>query len=467
MKNLTKYILLVSIMFSITVSAQEMKTAYFMQNSTLGHYMNPAFAPTQSYVGIPALSFMSINLESNVGFENFIFDLGNDKYGTFLHPNVTLNQFLDKLPDMSSTSFDGSNTILNTGFYINDDAFITVDLGVKYQTEMGNPKSLFEFLKDGLGNSSRTYDMSNMHFNINAYTELALGYSMKIHSVEGLRVGAKMKFLVGLADLNINIKEMNASMDENQWEITQTTEGYLTSGIALEYDDDNKISGLNTDNVTPNGFGIAFDLGAEYRFHLDNFMDNITLSASICDLGFLNYSAEDSKSLNALNKTFTYDGFGEIDFDDVDFDDQTEEIKDDLMDLFHFDQNTPTENIKSHLARKIYIGAKYHFMDEKMNVGILYHNRVGKYINKNEIMLSWAYQPTNWFGLGITSTLLSNGQGLGWMFNFTPRRGLNFFMGSDYMAYKISKQGIPLSKSSTNFFFGLSIPLGEIHNIRL
>ena len=52
------------------------------------------------------------------------------------------------------------------------------------------------------------------------------------------------------------------------------------------------------------------------------------------------------------------------------------------------------------------------------------------------------------------------GQSLGWMLNFHPK-GINLFIGSDYMLTDVTPQFIPVNDLNLHFTVGLTLALGK------
>ena len=72
-----------------------------------------------------------------------------------------------------------------------------------------------------------------------------------------------------------------------KWEVT--TKGKLEAsmkGLKLEYDSEHEyINDIDIDSPGISGFGFGIDLGASYKI-----LNNLTVSAAILDLGFINWS---------------------------------------------------------------------------------------------------------------------------------------------------------------------------------
>ena len=120
------------------------------------------------------------------------------------------------------------------------------------------PKSLFVFAKEGIAN--RDYDISHFGIHTTSYAELALGHSRQIN--EKLRVGANLKFLVGLANIDAEFNKANFRLGEDQW--TAVTNAEIQASVkGLEYE--TELSDYSNTQVVND---VNLDCGARLRFHL-------------------------------------------------------------------------------------------------------------------------------------------------------------------------------------------------------
>ena len=83
------------------VAQQTLNSAYFLDDFTYRHEMNPAFMG-DSYFSFPVLGQLNMSTRGNVGLENFLFN--TERYGltTFMNPDVSSNEFLGDLDDDNS-----------------------------------------------------------------------------------------------------------------------------------------------------------------------------------------------------------------------------------------------------------------------------------------------------------------------------------------------------------------------------
>ena len=80
----------------------------------------------------------------------------------------------------------------------------------------------------------------------------------------------------------------------------------------------------------------------------------------------------------------------------------------------------------------------------------------------NELTLSYNLNPSKWFNLGLNWSFLNAAKSFGWMMEFTPKKGTNFFIGSDYTFFEVMPDSfLPVDKLWTNVRFGLSFMIGS------
>lgn len=448
----------------MSVSAQQIRTSYFMESSTMRTSLNPAFQPERGYVSIPVLGTVGAALGTNgVSLDNFIYPT-DGRTVTFLDQSVNAQEFLGGLKDQNQINVDFATKILSGGWYAGK-GFWSVDVSIKGLTNLRAPKSLFEFMKLGNG-SQQTYDIQNIRAYAEAYLETGVGYSRPI--TDKLTVGGKLKMLWGVGSANLNISNLHAEMNSDSWKITsQGTFEANVKGLTPELEVDNQnseyISSFEYDSPGLSGFGLGVDLGATYQL-----TENITLSAAVLDLGFVSWSKSGSVIGKLDGKPFDFDGFdlqiGDNSNSDVpSMGDQFDAIKDDFADLLHFRQEAGASRATS-LRTTINIGGEYRLLENKLGVGLLSTTRFYTPKAYTELTLSGNYRPVKWFEVALSYSFIhSNFKTYGIALNFSPS-WINFFIGSDYMITKINPQMLPISGNAMNMYMGLSIPLRSFAN---
>lgn len=290
------YSLLAVLLFGTAATAvaqQALRSAYYLDGYSYRHRLNPSFAPERSYFSMPVLGNINAGAQSNVGVSSFLYKMGNGQLTTFMNECVSSKEFLDGLKSRNRINVDLDLTILSAGFS-GFGGFNTVELSVKSGARINLPYELFEFMKNGMTSDETHYTIENMGVSTTNYAELALGHSHRINSQ--WTVGAKAKFLFGLADAYANINRMELNMTKDVWsvqadgEMNAAVKGLVMptkgeAGKELDNPEDRDVLAwdeIDYDSPGLTGFGMAFDLGATYQFRED-----LQFSVALLDLGFI------------------------------------------------------------------------------------------------------------------------------------------------------------------------------------
>ena len=167
------------------VAQQTLNSAYFLDDFTYRHEMNPAYMG-DSYFSFPVLGQLNMSTRGNVGLENFLFN--TDRYGltTFMNPDVSSSQFLNDLEDENNLSFSLKTSIFSMGFR-GWGGYNTLGLNLHVHTGLNMPYGLFAFAKNGMQGDTH-YSLDEFSVRARGYAELALGHSHRIN--RNLTVGA-------------------------------------------------------------------------------------------------------------------------------------------------------------------------------------------------------------------------------------------------------------------------------------
>lgn len=398
--------ILVLILASVTVSGQYNQTQYFM-GIPQANRVNPAFRPPMNvYVGIPALSGIQFNLNNNMVSLSQIFQplSGTDSVMTILHPDYDRQAFLNKLGNTGYIAMDADVQLLGVGFTIKDDWYVDFGLSLKANVAAYLPGDLITFLLEGnesfLGSS---INLNNFGFEAMQYMESSLGISKNI--TDKLRVGGRFKLLFGGVGASLSSDRFEIDVNQDYSHTIHTDLSLNLSGPFsvpvnadglpedILFDDINGISEILNVLVNPGNSGVAFDLGAEYKL-----LDNLSLSASIIDLGFIGWKTN-TFNLKA-NNNFSFDGFDLTDVIDetLTFDEMIANFGDSLKNSF--DLSDGAEKFGTVLPTKIFIGANYRPV-KYLGIGLLSKSTI------NEGHLSQALSlSANLYASDILSTSL-------------------------------------------------------------
>lgn len=294
----------------LPAQAQEFRTSYFMQTSNFRHQMNPALIDAP-YVSFPFMGNINVGATGNMGYKNFIYKLeGNPLYDqtTFMSPTVSASDFLGGLHDKNRADIYVNYNLFSVGFR-GFKGMNVVELNLRSNTNITLPYELFEFMKTA--GEKEFYQLHDIGARSQNYMELALGHSHRIN--DRLTVGAKAKFLFGVAYADFKVNQLNLTMNGDEWRVqgdARLKASVLKSEFDYEGPEKNapdgrrRVKGLDDVSFGMPGFGMAFDLGASYKV-----MDDLTVSAGLTDLGFISWGK--TKQASSAGD-YTFSGFNNI-----------------------------------------------------------------------------------------------------------------------------------------------------------
>lgn len=432
-------------------AAAQNPTLYFMEGTTLRSQMNPALAPQRGYFNIPVLGGIAVTAGGNTSLDNVLFRR-DGKLVTLLSPSVSSVDALSELHSKNLINGDMRINLLGFGAYTsNRKNFWSFDLNVRTSVSTQFPYELFQFLKTGQSAQIRNLGMSS-----DAYAEAGFNYSFPIG--EKVYVGARVKFLVGLARVKTYFTQFNVSLGENEWYAEaigemEVNSNLLTIPTKLEeghdgvYRDYYQIDDMDFDaKFKPAGYGAAFDIGATYEP-----IPDLQVSAAINDIGFIAWNKA-SSAHGAVARTLTFDG-AQVDASgaaDIDFD--LGELKFEKV-----DEKSATRM----LHYTINLGAEYRLWDRRVGFGALYQIHKYDYAALHNLTASVNFQPVRWFGLSGSYSFIDNrATALGLGLNLNPG-WIDFYVATDVLLTKKSAQWIPIKQGRMNFNLGIGIPMGR------
>lgn len=465
-----RYITLVTVMLLIPLmaGAQALKGSYFLDNSLYRNKLNPAFAPRAGYFSLPVLSNFGLGVHGNVGPADFLYPKNGELY-TFLNNNVTLEEFSKNLPKRPMIDLDVDTDILNFGFYTAKDSFWSFDLGLRVDGQVGLPRDFLMFTKQGMGAEDRVYSLKGFDLWQTSSIYASIGHSHDFSwLIKGFKAGAKLRFFVPVEHIGMTLSDSYLYMNQDQWKVNTEAYGVLAASFmeldpaALNGDEDAELLNFNTSEIGPAGFGFSFDIGAEYRLSIGSAVDGLTFSFSALDLGAYFFGKDKVQGFESKGEV-VYEGLKDMELgDDSSMSDMTDALVDEFLALANLEESAMPRYHTLNTRTKIFAGVEYPFLKDKMSVGLLYSGKFGYSRMLNELTLSYNLNPCKWFNLGLSWSFLNAYKTMGWMMEFTPKAGVNFFIGSDYTFFEVMpKMFLPIDKLYVNARFGLSFMIGS------
>ena len=465
MKAMTKRILsvsLLSIAVFFTASAQQnLRTAYFLDGYTYNYKLNPAFAPERQFVALPLLGNLGVGVESNVGLATFLYPTADGKLTTFMNKSVDDQEFIKNLRELNKVNASINENIFAVGFR-SGKAYHTIDCSLKADMSVVIPRELFSYVKMGSIKGQQSWDISRTGVKMNSRLELAYGYSRPI--ADWVRVGARVKLLVGLAQANMLVDDMSITMNSDKWSVVSHGKAEISGPVNIgteeggDYIDMDRIEFQREIGkyISSPSIGAALDLGASF-----DFLDYFTASVSVLDFGFIRWNRTTTAVMPGGE--WTFDGISEEFSPDVKIDDQLDKLADELLNLLKIQKTS--ENIKktNMIAATIHAGieARMPFYD-RLAFGLLATQRIDGPYSWTEGRLSANVAPLNWLSLATSYAISNFGNSVGGVLNI-HLPGFNFYVGMDSFLplMKVTPQFVPVKNMNTNVTMGLTFTFGE------
>lgn len=339
--------------------AQTPYSAYFLKDLSISSRLNPSYNSTQGYLSLPV--FGSVGYGMDVAGSSPL-KLIKAISGTDLYNDELYNG----LADETHLGMNLRTDIINLGL-AKGNGFWTVNVGVRGQFGTSIPKSFVEYFRNTMiydesygSDYSTDIDIQNFNMNINAYGEIGVGYSHKLN--EKLSVGGRVKLLLGLMDVEMQIDRMKLQMnlpsdpyDESAWAGNPEYGGYSETdahiraaygkATALDFDESGRLQGLEFGGFGIAGYGVGFDLGVSYSP-----IERLNIYASSLDMGMIKWkesSVSMAETSSSQSVDITQDNFEQY-------------LESDIFnpDMFSM-QKKKSEGYKTKLNTTLMLGGEY------------------------------------------------------------------------------------------------------------
>ena len=384
-----KYIVLLLTLFSWSLSAQNIITGYHSKAFTLQSSSNASAFPEANYVlGFPGLSSLSFGIQTPLSLNESLIKGDDDSL------RVSLPLISSNLSDLNLFSLSFREQLIHFGMkvgakkniyiYIGDE--LIVDAGTQFSDKFMNyfSKGNAQFLNQQMNFVSQKIDFTS-------YNSFYIGSAVKVN--EKLEVGARIKFLNGIANVTSNKLNLGFYTDSTTSPIYTTT---LTSDVLIQTSGQGAVSDTLEFDPSKNT-GFAFDIGASYKFS-----EQLSASFALNDIGSINWESSNNKLYSTEGlKEFVFSGLTQTSYGAEDLELQMEEIVDSLMNTI--EPKELSGAYKTTLNPNLFLGVSYD-LSSKHNFSGLYHRK--KRIDKSINIFSLGYQ----FNLGSTFQILASGQ---------------------------------------------------------
>ncbi len=449
---------------SATASGQIARTSYFMEGSPQRMAFNPAFRPYRGYIQIPALGNLNVGYASNAfSVDKIIYPVDGTNVLIF-NEAIKWSDIEGFLRPSNNLDLEVSLPIISFGFFTGR-GFWSFDTKMKTETGFSLPKDFFAFMKGADGNGPQQYDLKGTSVGANVKLQASLGYSHRLF--ENLTVGARVNVIGGVVNVHARYDKLDLAFDHDIWSVSAAgTATIAGAGLSIrqkidpdsgrmiidfggdeeENYDEEKDPMFRYNYKGLSGFGLTFDLGAEYVL-----LDNIKLSLSLLDVGFMRWNAGALTSATS-EANYTW----------------ADETHGDFKDFTRFYVDEQSSDLKTRVYASFIVGAEYDIFSNRMlRVGAMYMNKGNEFVKRSEFSFALTTTPVSWFTASVNyvarnyHTISDSAVGtLGFALNFHAS-WINFFVGTDYLISKFNPQFIPVSNKLLNLYMGLSIPLAR------
>ena len=464
-------------MMTLSVSAQQVTTLYFLENAPMRHTINPAFQPVSNgFINFTPLGWMSYGFGNNsLTMSDVLFvDPTTGKTITPLHPNADKKAFLNQMQSMMYINGDITLGLLNMGFRVKEKGFMTIGVNERIEVGETTPRSMFNFLLGGgmtdLTGGMNTLSLTGLGLGATVYTEISGGYSQKIN--EHWTIGAKLKVLLGEAYVGLNAKQLNLYANTEMWQMNGTMnldiaapidmtqlDPYIDGKTGMEiYNsftgeggapqiDFSKMIDLNNWQklLIPSGYGAALDLGFAWKP-----IENLQVSAALTDLGFIYWNQATRYTCSLDSSIVKFEGAENIEYSEYKDENgnfSTQMVMDTVMDHLKQMLNGVTfaNNGKGGFLRmtsaRLNVGLDVNFWQNRIGIGVVSATRLYNSRLYEEVTFGLSLRPAHWFNIAATYSLMNNGKysNVGAGLSFMPYDGINLTLAMDYIPTSYAK----------------------------
>ena len=282
----------------IGLTAQTSVSFNHLGNATFQNtYQNPALIPRENlFIGLPVLSGVHFHVNSKTSYNETFTKEGNSTL-------VDITKILDNLQRQNLVSSHVGVNLFHLGFKTKNRSLISFSARERVEVDALYSRQLVDFVWNGSEQfTNQTITVSNAGISGLHFREFGIGYAMPVN--ERANFGVRGKFLLGFADISLP-GSFSAQLESNgeffQLENTEVKNFELrTSGLDIYRGNEGS---LGSHLLWNKNTGFAIDLGVTY--HLSR---AYTVTASLLDVGFINWNEDIQTEVLNDSASFDYDG---------------------------------------------------------------------------------------------------------------------------------------------------------------
>ena len=275
------------------VYGQQTNTLYFNEMLPQSNQLNPANLPAcRTHVGLPGVSSVMGNIANNGARLYDVMYHDGDSLIPFWTSKGDTAQFVDAFGDYNYSGIEANVDLISFGFYSND-VYFGFSIRERVDGRFFYPGGLARL---PFGNEpGGILDFNDFGLNFSWFREYA--FTMGKDFGGDWTFGARGKLLFGKANFNTQNNHLQIRTDITEWH-PQSDIIYQMAGPIFEPTyEDGEMDGVKMKDESvydpldlvfySKNIGLAFDLGANYKP-----TDELSLSASVVDLGFIRWRSD-------------------------------------------------------------------------------------------------------------------------------------------------------------------------------
>ncbi len=399
---------MVLVLLSGRISAQD-NTLYLLHIIPQANQLNPAvISPCKTYFELPLLSSVKLNLRNTgFGFHDAVHPGTGSQAGNYY---LDLSNLDKKLKRMNYLRSDIDINLLGFGLTVRE-WFFTFGIANHTEIRAAYPDDILS-IRDG------NWDIDNQEANRISFNNMgvdatnwhSIGFSAAKEIMEGLKLGLRLKYIQGAANLNTRSSklELNTTTSPITLEAAMNYSlnasfpvelGYAGNGLVNSLNFDNSFNNIVGDFIFNRNRGMSVDAGAVY------YLDEVTqIAISFTDLGFIRWK----KNVNNFNASGQY-SFSGIDLDqyqmDPDPDNFLQALEDSLMQSFN--AGGTAKSYMTLLSLKIFGGITREIIPD-LKAGLMTKAEIYDMRIRPSLTLSLTYSPVPALSGSLSYTLMNN-----------------------------------------------------------
>lgn len=385
--------------------AQTEGTLYFMNSLPQVVEANPAILPRyKTAIGLPGISsFGAVYVNNGFAAGQYI----SESNGV---STLNLAGLTEDMAEKNYVNAAAFADVFRVGLKVSPKWYVMASSTVKGYNSAMIPKGLAALLVDGTSSLVNSYSNTAPQAEMIAYLQTALGAAYSVN--DRLTIGTRLKYLNGLANVTTESSSVIVEVD-NAYQMTVTGSALIkSSGVSTTETAGSYQLGDNLGNNT----GWGMDLGFSYRF-----MDRLTVSSSLNDLGFITWKNNTQQyTLDPAKAKYVFSGFDVNQLLD-DNSDYLQQQLDSLEKKFEMTE-APTGSYTTSLPSRYYLAGQYE-ITTKFRVGALFFGEQFRDRFAAGMTASLSKDFGNWLSTTFTYTMSNrsyNNIGLGLSFNLSP-----------------------------------------------